>query len=37
MRVEITGAVLKAGKVSGGTKELICAACDRKGDRVVVA
>lgn len=37
MKVELTGAVLKAGKVSGGTKELICAACDRKGDRVVVA
>ena len=37
MRVEVTGAMLKNGKVTGGTEELICAACDRKGDRVVVA
>lgn len=37
VRVEITGAMLTNGKVTGGTKEYVCAACDRKGERVVVA
>jgi hypothetical protein len=36
-KVEVTGAMLKSGKVTGGTKEHICSACDRKGERVVVA
>lgn len=32
-----TGAMLKDGKVCGGTKQRICALCLMKGDRVVVA
>lgn len=37
MKVEVTGAMLKGGKVTGGTKQYICSMCDRKGERVVVA
>ncbi len=33
---ELSGPMLKAGKVTGGTKILICATCDRKGERVVI-
>lgn len=32
-----TGAVLKNGKVSGGTTVHVCAACYMKGERVVLA
>lgn len=32
-----TGAVLKNGKVSGGTTVHVCAACFMKGERVVLA
>lgn len=32
-----TGAVLKNGKVSGGTTVHVCAACFLKGERVVLA
>lgn len=35
--VSITGATIKGGKVSGGTKSYICAGCHRKGERVVLA
>lgn len=31
-----TGMLLKNGKASGGTKQLICVLCLMKGDRVVV-
>lgn len=31
-----TGAVLKNGKVSGGTTVHVCAACFLKGERVVL-
>jgi len=30
------GMMLKAGKATGGTKQLLCAACHRRGERVVV-
>ncbi len=32
-----TGALLKNGKVTGGTKAWICAGCHRNGQRVVLA
>jgi hypothetical protein len=32
-----TGVLFKDGKATGGTKQLICAACMLKGERVVVA
>ena len=32
-----TGVLRKNGKPYGGTKQLICAACQRKGERVVIA
>ena len=32
-----TGAVLKDGKVSGGTRQYLCAQCLMKGERVVLA
>lgn len=32
-----TGAVLKNGKVSGGTTVHVCASCYMKGERVVLA
>lgn len=32
-----TGVLLKGGKPTGGTKQIICAACMLKGERVVVA
>lgn len=35
--IEVTGAALIDGKVRGGTKVYICACCDRKGERVVIA
>jgi hypothetical protein len=31
------GVVIKNGKPSGGTKQLICALCMLKGERVVLA
>lgn len=31
-----TGVMFKNGKASGGTKQLLCACCMRKGERVVV-
>jgi len=33
----VTGATIKGGRVSGGTKAWICAGCHRKGERVVLA
>jgi hypothetical protein len=33
----VTGATIKAGRVSGGTKAWVCAGCHRKGERVVLA
>lgn len=30
------GVVMKDGKPSGGTKQLLCAACFMKGERVVI-
>jgi len=35
--VSLTGAIIKGGKVSGGTKQWLCATCHRKGERVVLA
>lgn len=35
--VSVTGATIKAGRVSGGTKTWLCAGCHRKGERVVLA
>ncbi len=35
--VSLTGVLLKDGKPSGGTRQLLCAACFTKGDRVVLA
>ncbi len=32
-----TGVLFKDGKPRGGTKQMICAACLAKGERVVVA
>lgn len=32
-----TGVMLKNGRPTGGTKQLICAGCHRKGERVVLA
>lgn len=32
-----TGVLLQAGKTKGGTRQLLCAACLVKGDRVIVA
>jgi hypothetical protein len=32
-----TGVLFKDGKPTGGTKQMICAACMLKGERVVVA
>jgi len=32
-----TGVLFKDGKPTGGTKQMICAACLAKGERVVVA
>lgn len=32
-----TGMLFKDGKASGGTKQILCAACLMKGERVVVA
>lgn len=32
-----TGVLLIGGKPTGGTKQIICAACMLKGERVVVA
>lgn len=31
-----TGVTIKAGKASGGTKQLLCASCFMRGERVVV-
>lgn len=31
------GVLSKAGKTSGGTKQMLCAACFMKGERIVVA
>jgi hypothetical protein len=31
-----TGVLYVAGKTKGGTKQLLCAACFRKGERVVL-
>lgn len=31
-----SGVVLKHGKPSGGTKQIVCASCYLKGDRVVL-
>ncbi|PLC06400.1 hypothetical protein CY658_05025 [Variovorax sp. RO1] len=31
-----TGMLFKDGKASGGTKQILCAACLLKGERVVV-
>lgn len=31
-----TGVTIKAGKKSGGTKQLLCASCFMRGERVVV-
>lgn len=33
----LTGATLKAGKVSGGTKQWLCVQCLKTGQRVVLA
>jgi hypothetical protein len=30
------GMVFKAGKASGGTKQILCASCFMKGERVVL-
>lgn len=35
--VSLIGAIIKGGKVSGGTKQCLCATCHRKGERVVLA
>lgn len=35
--VLLLGAVLKNGKVSGGTKQYVCGCCYMKGQRVVLA
>lgn len=32
-----SGVLLKDGKPSGGVRQMICAACFAKGDRVVIA
>ena len=32
-----TGVLLKAGKPSGGTKQMVCALCLSRGERVVIA
>ena len=32
-----TGVVMKNGKPTGGTKQLLCAMCFMKGERVVLA
>lgn len=32
-----TGVLYQNGKTKGGTKALICAACHRKGERVLLA
>jgi hypothetical protein len=32
-----TGVMLEDGKPKGGTKQLVCATCYMKGDRVVLA
>ncbi|MBN7822176.1 hypothetical protein [Bowmanella yangjiangensis] len=31
-----TGVTIKAGKKSGGTKQLLCASCFMRGERVVI-
>lgn len=31
-----TGVLYAAGKTKGGTRQLLCAACFRKGERVVL-
>ena len=31
-----TGVTIKAGKKSGGTKQLLCASCFMRGERVVL-
>lgn len=33
----VLGALLKGGKIQGGTKQFICTGCMLKGERVVVA
>lgn len=33
----LLGALLKGGKIQGGTKQFICTSCMLKGERVVVA
>jgi len=35
--VTLTGVLLKDGKPSGGTRQLLCASCFTKGERVVLA
>jgi len=35
--VSLTGVMLKDGKPFGGTRQLLCAACFTKGERVVLA
>ena len=35
--VSLTGVLLKDGKPSGGTRQLLCASCFMKGERVVLA
>ena len=32
-----TGVLLQSGKIKGGTRQLLCAACFAKGERVVLA
>jgi hypothetical protein len=32
-----TGVMVEAGKAKGGTRQLLCAACFARGDRVVLA
>lgn len=32
-----TGVLLKGGKPSGGTRQMVCALCLSRGDRVVIA
>ncbi len=34
--VTITGAAVRGGKVTGGTRAWVCAGCHRNGERVVL-
>jgi hypothetical protein len=33
----LSGVLLKSGKPTGGTKQIVCAACYMKGERIVLA